>query len=102
MPTLRLFAAAREAAGRSVDEVPGATVAEVLDGARTRYGDAFAEVLATSGVWVNGEPAGLDSPVGAEDEVAVLPPVSGGSVPVAGVAGGASSTACAPQRTAAR
>ena len=99
MPTLRLFAAAREAAGRSVDEVPGATVAEVLDGARTRYGDAFAEVLATSGVWVNGEPAGLDSPVGAEDEVAVLPPVSGGSVPAEALSGARTSDGCAPHRT---
>lgn len=78
MPTLRLFAAAREAAGRSVDEVPGATVADVLDGARARYGEAFAAVLATSGVWVNGEPVDADAPVGEGDEVAVLPPVSGG------------------------
>ena len=78
MPTLRLFAAAREAAGRSVDEVPGATVAEVLAAARARYGVAFAEVLAASGVWVNGEPVDLDAPVADEDEVAVLPPVSGG------------------------
>lgn len=81
MPTLRLFAAAREAAGRSVDEVPGATVDEVLGAARVRYGPAFAEVLATSGVWVNGEPVAGDASVGEADEVAVLPPVSGGSGP---------------------
>ena len=80
MPTLRLFAAAREAAGRSMDEIPGATVAEVLAAATARFGDSFAELLDTCGVWVNGEPAGLDSPVGEDDEVAVLPPVSGGSV----------------------
>jgi len=81
VPTLRLFAAAREAAGRSVDEVPGATVDEVLRAARARYGETFAEVLATSGVWVNGEPAAGETSVGADDEVAVLPPVSGGMVP---------------------
>jgi len=80
VPTLRLFAAAREAAGRSVDEVPGSTVTEVLDAARARYGAAFTEVLATSGVWVNGEPVDDDTPVGDADEVAVLPPVSGGMV----------------------
>jgi len=29
-------------------------------------------------VWVNGEPAEPDVPVGETDEVALLPPVSGG------------------------
>ena len=87
MPTLRLFAAAREAAGRSVDELPGATVDEVLRAARARYGETFGEVLATSGLWVNGEPASGDTSVGEADEVAVLPPVSGGMVPGDTVAG---------------
>ena len=78
MPTLRLFAQAREAAQTAVDDVPGATVAEVLDAAEGRYGAAFADVLGTCRVWVNGEPAGPDTTVVAADEVAVLPPVSGG------------------------
>jgi molybdopterin converting factor small subunit len=30
-------------------------------------------------VWVNGDPAEPSTPVGIADEVAVLPPVSGGS-----------------------
>lgn len=55
-------------------------MAEVLDGARARYGDPFAAVLAGSRVWLNGEAAHDDDPVGAGDEVAVLPPVSGGAV----------------------
>jgi sulfur-carrier protein len=75
---LRMFAQAREAAGTARDDLPGATVAEVLDAAVGRYGDGFARVLATSKVWVNGEPAERSDPVGAADEVAVLPPVSGG------------------------
>ena len=78
MPILRLFAAAREAAGTSRDELPGSTVEEVLAAATDRYGDAFAEVLASSRVWCNDEPAEGDEPVGPTDEVAVLPPVSGG------------------------
>lgn len=78
MPVLRLFAAAREAAGTGRDDVPGATVGEVLATARARYGPAFEAVLAGSRVWLNGEPAAEDAPVGADDEVAVLPPVSGG------------------------
>ena len=79
MPVLRLFAAAREAAGTGRDEVGGATVAEVLSRARERYGEGFASVLRSSRVWVNGQPADDDQAVGDGDEVAVLPPVSGGS-----------------------
>lgn len=78
MPVLRLFAAAREAAGTGRDVVDGTTVAEVLDAARARYGAPFTAVLGTAKVWVNGEPAGGDAVVGEGDEVAVLPPVSGG------------------------
>ena len=82
MPTvrLRLFAAARDAAGRSSDAIDAATVGDVLAYARSTYGAQFAEVLAHSRVWVNGdEPSDGDATLlGANDEVAVLPPVSGG------------------------
>ena len=78
MATLRLFAAAREAAGTGRDDVEGATVGEVLAEARRRYGEGFAAVLDRSRVWRNGEPAAGGEPVGPEDEVAVPPPVSGG------------------------
>ncbi|WP_195210444.1 MoaD/ThiS family protein [Actinomarinicola tropica] len=79
MAVLRLFASAREAAGTARDEIPGGTVDAVLDVARQRYGDGFAAVLDTCRVWVNGEPADGGDAVGADDEVAVLPPVSGGA-----------------------
>jgi molybdopterin synthase sulfur carrier subunit len=75
---LRLFAAARDAAGTARESVGGATVGDVLDAAMLRHGERFAAVLARSRVWKNGEPAGLDTPVADSDEVAVLPPVSGG------------------------
>lgn len=78
MAVLRLFAAARDAAGTSRDELPGDTVGHVLDVARDRYGDRFAAVLGSCRIWVNGEPAGSDDPIGPADELAVLPPVSGG------------------------
>lgn len=78
MTRLRLFASAREAAGIASDELDGATVGDVLDEARRRYGEAFSAVLASSRVWCNGEPCQLADPVGPGDEVAVLPPVSGG------------------------
>lgn len=80
---LRLFARAREAAGRATEEVAvldAPTLRDLLDGARVRYGEEFAEILAASRVWVNGdEPsAGAATPLADGDEVAVLPPVSGG------------------------
>lgn len=78
MAVLRLFASAREAAGTDRATIDAATVGEVLDVARARYGEGFAAVLARSRVWRNGEPAEPGDAVGEGDEVAVLPPVSGG------------------------
>jgi molybdopterin synthase sulfur carrier subunit len=76
--TLRLFASAREAAGTGRDDVPGDTVADVLSAATARYGPGFAELLASCQVWRNGEPTEPSDPVSADDEIAILPPVSGG------------------------
>ena len=78
MTTLRLFAAAREVAGTGRSTIDATTVGGVLDEAEARFGPAFSEVLATCRVWVNGDPADRTQPVGPADEVAVLPPVSGG------------------------
>jgi molybdopterin converting factor small subunit len=78
MATLRLFAAAREAAGTARADVDGATVGAVLDAAVDRFGEHFGAVLPTCRVWLNGEPAARDNAVAGTDEVAVLPPVSGG------------------------
>ncbi|MEZ5203330.1 MAG: MoaD/ThiS family protein [Acidimicrobiales bacterium] len=79
MAVLRLFAAARTAAGTARDLVPGATVGAIVATATERYGDEFAAVVPTCAVWLNGEPAPLDRAVGDADEVALLPPVSGGA-----------------------
>ena len=73
-----MFAGAREAAGTGRDLIPGDTVGDVLGEASRRYGPAFTAVLGRCRVWVNGEPAEPASAVGPDDEVAVLPPVSGG------------------------
>jgi len=80
MSRLVLFARAREAAGRKVDTIDASTLGELLERARADYGPEFGAVLDNSRVWVNGnEPTdGLNTPVGPNDEVAVLPPVSGG------------------------
>jgi molybdopterin synthase sulfur carrier subunit len=73
-----LFASAREAAGTGNDVIEGSTLGEVLDQAVGRYGADFATVLSTCKVWVNGDAVDRATAVGASDEVAVLPPVSGG------------------------
>ncbi len=78
MAVLRLFAGARDAAGTGRDDVPGATVADVLDAARVRYGAPFVAILEHCQVWRNGEPCELGELVVDGDEIAVLPPVSGG------------------------
>lgn len=76
---LRLFASAREAAGTSREIVAGSTVGEVLSIATERFGPSFEYVLRSCKVWVNGESADRSTPVSDDDEVAVLPPVSGGA-----------------------
>lgn len=82
MARVRLFAALREAAGRDRDEIPAATVGELLDRARRRYGPAFARSLDYASVAVNGRTVeglqGMDTALSPDDEVALLPPVSGG------------------------
>lgn len=75
---LRLFASAREAAGTGRDVIGGSTVGAVLAEAGRRYGADFSDVLRGCRVWCNGEPASVDDLVGDHDEIAVLPPVSGG------------------------
>jgi molybdopterin converting factor small subunit len=74
-----LFASAREAAGTDRVAIAEDTVGAVLASARAMFGERFAGVLEHSRVWRNGEPASDDDAVGPDDEVAVLPPVSGGA-----------------------
>ena len=79
MATLRLFAAARVSAGTGRAQFDGATVGDVLAAAVATYGEGFQAVLGSCRVWVNGDPAEPSTAVSIADEVAVLPPVSGGS-----------------------
>jgi molybdopterin synthase sulfur carrier subunit len=76
--TVRYFAAAREAAGTGRETLAGDTVGAVLDAAVARHGTALASVIGTSRVWVDGEPVPPESRLGGGEEVAILPPVSGG------------------------
>ena len=78
MAHLRLFGPAREAAGTSSVIVPGHDVDAVVAVARAQFGEPFSTILDGSRIWVNGEEAHPGTAVGDDDEVAVIPPVSGG------------------------
>jgi molybdopterin converting factor small subunit len=78
MARLRLFGPARQAAGTAEAMLQATEVGAVIAAATERFGDEFARVVATSQVWLNGEEADMAAPVGADDEVAIIPPVSGG------------------------
>ena len=78
MAVLRLFAQARDAAGTNRVELPGTNVASVLAEAESRFGAEFTEILGLSKVWLNGDACDPSAPCSATDEIAVLPPVSGG------------------------
>jgi molybdopterin synthase sulfur carrier subunit len=83
MAKLRLFASLREIAGTSRLDVPADTVGEVIAAASEKFGPDFSRGMETARVWLNGEEASVSDPVGDDDEVVVLPPVSGGSQPTA-------------------
>lgn len=73
------FGYLHDATGCRKDVLPGHTVGELIEEARHRYGDRFNEVFdSTCRVWVNGEPSTRETEVADNDEVAFLPPVSGG------------------------
>lgn len=78
MVRVRLFAALREQAGASEVEASGMTVGEIVDELSARYGERFAKIAEVGSFVVNGERARRDMPVAQGDEVALLPPVSGG------------------------
>lgn len=79
MIQVRLFAALREAAGTDVVEATGTTAGELADQLGARFGERFARIVGVSSFVVNGERAGRETPVAEGDEVAILPPVSGGA-----------------------
>lgn len=78
MARLLLFGPAREAAGTSNVSLPGQSVSEVISAAKEMFGEPFSRILASSNIWLNGEAVGHHARVDDDDEVAVIPPVSGG------------------------
>jgi MoaD family protein len=75
---VRLFAALRELAGTSELEVDAPDVGSLLDRLAERLGPRFERIMEVGTVVVDGETVGRDRPLRPGDEVALLPPVSGG------------------------
>ena len=77
---VRLFAALRELAGTAVLDVEPAVadVGELLDTLSARYGEDFDRIMSAGTVIVDGETARRSRPLSPDDDVALLPPVSGG------------------------
>ncbi|HTW07772.1 MAG TPA: MoaD/ThiS family protein [Acidimicrobiales bacterium] len=78
--TVLFFASAREAAGvaRTAVNADGTTVDQLAKQLCATYGPGLEAVMATCATWVNGAPAKAATLLVAGDEVAVVPPVSGG------------------------
>lgn len=75
---VRLFASLRELAGDAQVDVDASTVGGLLEELASRYGERFASIAAAGSVVVDGERANADHPLTGAEDVAVLPPVSGG------------------------
>jgi molybdopterin synthase catalytic subunit len=75
---VRLFAALRELAGASRVEANGRTVGELVDAVAATQNERFSQIAAVSSFVVNGDRASRDTVIAEGDEVAILPPVSGG------------------------
>jgi molybdopterin synthase sulfur carrier subunit len=80
---VRLFAAAREAAGTGQTEARAGSLPAVLDELCDRFGPDFARRLEVCSILVDGQAVrrGADAEVPDGAEVAILPPVSGGAGP---------------------
>lgn len=83
MPTLRFFASLRDAAGCDRTQIDATTAGDAVRAAADRFGPTFAAIAARCAVVVGDDhiPAGmLDAQTVTDaDEIALLPPVSGGA-----------------------
>ena len=76
--TVRLFAALRELAGSSSVQAEGATVGVVVVALSAGFGVGFAAIARVGSAVVEGERADAATPLSEGQELALLPPVSGG------------------------
>ena len=78
MADLVFFGPLVDLTGCRRDVSSGRTLDQIVEETCRRFGDQFAAALASCSIWVDGEPAEPDAPIGENAEVAFLPPVSGG------------------------
>ena len=78
MARVRLFASLRELAGQQEIDVEAATVEEVVRTLGDKFGERFEEIARAGSVVVDGERAAFETRLRGGEEVALLPPVSGG------------------------
>lgn len=76
---VRLFASLRDLAGDASVQAEGETVGEVLAALCRRYGERFEAIARSGSVVVDGERAVPDHRLAGDEEVAILPPMSGGA-----------------------
>lgn len=83
MPTMRFFASLRDAAGCDRTTVEATTAGDAVRAASDRFGPAFAQIAARCAVVIGDDHIPMrmldTQPVGDSDEMALLPPVSGGA-----------------------
>lgn len=83
MAKLKLFAGLREAAGVREADIEAETVGRLVEAASRLYGPSFSSQVEGATIVVNGAEVNKtladQIPVGSDDEVALLPPVSGGT-----------------------
>jgi molybdopterin converting factor small subunit len=75
---IRLFAALRDIAGASELEFDAPDVATLREELSAKFGEEFRRILAAGAVIVGEEKAADDRRLQPDDDVALLPPVSGG------------------------
>ena len=78
MAVVKLFAQLREMVGRGEVRVEASTVDDAVWAVATEAGEAFKALIPHCRIWLDGEPCSGSDPVGADSEIAILPPVSGG------------------------
>jgi MoaD family protein len=76
---VRLFAALRDLAGASELDEDASTVGALIDRLSERFGADFARIATAGSVIVGDERADRAHALSPSDEVAILPPVSGGN-----------------------
>lgn len=87
MARVRLFANLREIAGSSQVDIEGDTVGAVVDALGERFGPEFRRHMRAARLWKNGHEGSSEDPVRDDDELAVIPPVSGGTTAGTGTGG---------------